>query len=155
MKVTEIMTREPRTCSPATTVAEAAQSMWNADCGILPIVEGGQLVGVVTDRDMYIALATRNARATEVTIGEVATRQVMTCAPDDDVHAALAIMAKARVRRLPVVGFANTVVGILSIDDIVLVAGPRKTIRSEDVVGALKDICGHHHEPAPVAAATT
>lgn len=150
MKVTEIMTTEPRTCSPETTLADAAYLMWNGDCGILPVVEGGQLVGVVTDRDMYIALATRDARASELKIADVATRPVLTCAPDEDVHTALATMAKARVRRLPVIGFANSVVGVLSIDDIVLAAGNRKAIRNDEVVGALKDICGHHHLPAPV-----
>ena len=152
MRVNEIVTTEPRTCSPETTLADAAYLMWNADCGILPVVESGQLVGVVTDRDLYIALATRNARASDLKIGDVATRQVMTCAPDDDVHTALATMAKARVRRLPVVGFANTVIGILSIDDLVLAAGNRKALRNDEVVGALKDICGHHHVPAPVRA---
>ena len=63
MKVKDIMTREPRTCTSDTTVAGAASLLWEGDCGILPVVEDGKLVGVVTDRDMYIALATRNARA--------------------------------------------------------------------------------------------
>jgi CBS domain-containing protein len=151
MKVNEIMTSEPRTCSPETSVAEAAQLMWNADCGILPVVEDGRLAGVVTDRDMYIALATRNVRASELKIRDVASTQVIRCSPDDDVQAALARMAKARVRRLPVVGFAESVVGILSIDDIVLAAGARKGIRNDDVVGAMKDIYGHHHVPVAVA----
>jgi len=59
MKVKEIMTKDVSTCTPDTTVAEAAHLMWEADCGILPVVEDGELEGIVTDRDMYIALATR------------------------------------------------------------------------------------------------
>ena len=60
MKVRDIMTGEPRTCSPGTNLAAAAELMLDGDCGILPVMEDGKLVGVVTDRDMYIALATRN-----------------------------------------------------------------------------------------------
>ena len=61
MKVKEIMTREPKVASPATTLAAAGALMLEGDCGILPVVdEAGKLVGVVTDRDMYIALATRD-----------------------------------------------------------------------------------------------
>ena len=81
--------------------------MWDGDCGILP--DDGQLVGVVTDRDMYIALATQNERASQLKAGAVATAAVATCAPEDDVQAALTIMRESRVRRLPVVGFGDTV----------------------------------------------
>ena len=61
MRIKDVMTREPATCSPATDLAAAAALMLDKDCGILPVVDDhGKLVGVVTDRDMYIALATRN-----------------------------------------------------------------------------------------------
>jgi CBS domain-containing protein len=57
-------------------------------------------------------------------------------------------MREGRVRRLPVVGFGGTVLGILSMNDILLAAGPRKAVSYEDVVQVLQAICGHHH-PAP------
>ena len=148
MKVKDIMTTGPRTCTPDTTVASAGQLMWEGDCGILPVVDEGELVGVVTDRDMYIALATQNARAAHLKVGAVATKKVATCAPEDDVRSALATMRQARVRRLPVVGFGNTVLGILSMNDILLAAGADKAIGNEDVVETLQAICGHHH-PVP------
>lgn len=84
MKVMEIMSTDLQVCSPETTVADAARLMWEADCGILPVVDEGELVGVVTDRDMYIALATRQERASHLRIGAVATAPVATCGPDDD-----------------------------------------------------------------------
>ena len=147
MKVKDIMTTDLKTCSPDTTVAEAAHLMWDGDCGILPVVDGGALVGVVTDRDMYIALATQNARASDVRIGAVATTKVATCAPEDDVRAALTAMKQARVRRLPVVGFGSAVIGIVSMND-VLRAAAGKSVDSEDIVDTLRAICAHHH-PAP------
>ena len=153
MKVKDIMTTDVRTCTPDITLAAAAHLMWEGDCGILPVVDDGELVGVVTDRDMYIALATRNARAAQLKVGAVASRPVATCAPEDDVHAALATMKQARVRRLPVVGFGNTVLGMLSLNDIVLAAGANSQIRDEEVVDALKAICGHHHPVPHIVAA--
>lgn len=153
MKIKELMTTDVKTCTPDTTVAEAAHLMWDGDCGILPVVDDGELVGVVTDRDLYIALATQNARASQLKVGAVASKQLATCAPEDDVQAALATMRHARVRRLPVVGFGGTVLGILSMNDILLAAGAGKEVRSEDVVATLQAICAHHHPVPHVVAA--
>jgi CBS domain-containing protein len=153
MKVKDIMTKDPQTCTRDTTVAAAAHLLWEGDCGILPVIDDGKLVGVVTDRDMYIALATRNARASQLKVGAVATTTVATCAPEDDVHTALATMKRQRVRRLPVVGFGNTVLGVLSMNDIVLAAGAAKPVRSDEVVDTLQAICGHHHPVPHVIAA--
>ena len=153
MKVKDIMTPDPTTCEPDTNLAAAAELMLEADCGILPVVENGRLAGVVTDRDMFIALATRDRRASETMVGQVAGTQVFTCAPDDDVQSALATMKLHRVRRLPVRGFGDTVVGIVSMNDILLAAGPRKAVRSDDVVNVFQEICSHHHPTPHVTAA--
>ena len=154
MKIKDIMTREPATCSPATNLAVAAKLMLDADCGILPVVDDeGRLVGVVTDRDMYIALATRNQLASQITVGDVARKQVFTCALDDDVQAALATMKQQRVRRLPVEGFGGTVAGIISMNDILLASGPRKPVSSVEVIETFQAICAHHHPVPHVTAA--
>jgi len=154
MKIKDIMTPAPTTCSPTTNLAVAAELMLNADCGILPVVdEQGKLVGVVTDRDMYIALATRDTRASQLTVGDVALRDVLTCEPDDDVHAALATMKQHHIRRLPVEGFGRTVAGIVSMNDILLAAGPRKAVRTDEVVDTFQAICAHHHPVPHVTAA--
>ena len=149
MKVRELMTAEPKTCTRDTTLAAAATLLWEGDCGILPVVDGGTLVGVVTDRDMFIALAIRNQLASQMTVGSViGDRPVATCEPEDDAHAALATMKKNRVRRLPVVGFGDTVLGVISMNDLVGAAGTHQTVRNDEVVETLQAICAHHH-PAP------
>jgi CBS domain-containing protein len=102
---------------------------------------------------MYIALATRNKLASQVTVGDVARKRVWTCGPDDDVHAALVTMKEHRIRRLPVEGFGGTALGIVSMNDIVLAAGPRKAIRNDEVVDTFQEICAHHHPTAHVTAA--
>lgn len=153
MNVKSLMTSAPRTCTPATNLAEAAALMLDADCGILPVVdEAGKLVGVVTDRDMYIALATRNTLASQLTVGEVARRKVFTCGPDDDVQSALAVMKQHHVRRLPVEGFGGTVAGVISMNDILLAAG-KKGVDNTDVIETFQAICAHHHPVPHVTAA--
>lgn len=152
MKIKDLMTTDVRTCTPETTVAEAAHLMWDGDCGILPVVDDGELVGVVTDRDMYIALATRNARASHVRVGAVMTTDVVTCAPEDDITAALEQMKHARVRRLPVVGFGRTVLGMVSTNDIVRAAEPGGALEGE-VLETLQAICGHHRPVPHIVAA--
>jgi CBS domain-containing protein len=153
VKVKDVMTAGPRTCRLDTNLAAAAALMLEGDCGILPVVADGKLVGVVTDRDMYIALATRNQRASEITAQDVVQTPVYTCGPDDDVQAALETMKQHCVRRLPVEGFGHTIMGIVSMNDIVLAAGPRKPVRDADVVNTLQAICAHHHPSSEIAAA--
>jgi CBS domain-containing protein len=153
MKAKDIMTPEPRTCAPNTNLAEAAHLMWEADCGILPVTVDGKLVGVVTDRDMYIALATKNARASQLLAGEVASRAVAACEPEDDIATVLDTMRQKRVRRVPVVGFGGTVLGIVSLNDIAMAAGPQKAISSDEVLATMQAICSHHHPLPHIVAA--
>ena len=149
VKVRDIMTSSPTTCPPNATVAAAAALMLLADCGILPVVHEGTLVGVVTDRDMFIALATRNTLASQLRVGEVAGTALWTCGTDDDIRAALATMRQHRIRRLPVVDAGGALVGIVSMNDIVLETGADKNIRSDSVLETMQSICAHPHTLAP------
>jgi len=153
MKIKDVMTPSPTVCVPGTTLAEAASMMLESDCGMLPVVSADALVGVVTDRDLYIALATRNRRASEMTVGEVARGPVWTCAPDDDVHVALATMKEHRIRRVPVTGFAGTVLGVVSVNDLLLAVGPKKQLPGGEVLETLQGICAHPHPTAHVSVA--
>jgi CBS domain-containing protein len=127
--------------------------MLDADCGILPVLDDGRLMGVVTDRDLFIALATRNVRASELTLGDVAQRTVHVCEPDDTVEKALQVMQRFGIRRLPVAGFGGTVVGIVSMNDIVLAASGGKGLRQSDALRTLQAICAHHRPVPHVTAA--
>ena len=152
MKAKDLMTPQPRTCSPDTNLAAAAAIMLDADCGMLPVVDQGRLVGVVTDRDLYIALATRNRRAADLTVGDVAQSPVYTCTPEDEADAVLATMRTHRVRRVPVEGFGGTVLGVISIDDVALAAGADRAVADRDVVATLQAIRSQHQQ-APLATA--
>ena len=153
MKISELMTPDPVTCLPTTNLAEAAALMLQADCGILPIVEHGKIRGVVTDRDLFIALGTRDRQPSTVTVADVMHGPLFSCSPDADVEAVLEIMKAHAIRRVPVEGFGGSVLGIVSMNDIVLAAGKtKKSMLGAEVIGTLQSICAHHH-PAPRIAA--
>jgi CBS domain-containing protein len=125
MKVLEVMMGTPYHCSPETNLGAATELMWTGNCGFLPVVGGdGKVIGVITDRDICVALGTRNKPAGEVTVAEVMSHQVYSCSAEDDVHAALKIMREARVRRLPALAKDGTLLGVISMDDVLVRAEP-------------------------------
>src|SRR5271163_1858855 len=98
------MTKDVSFCNPGTNAAAATEIMWTRNCGSLPIVEDGRgVVGIVTDRDLLIALGTSNRHAADLPVGEVMNKDLSLCAPGDDVRDALKTMARRRLHRLPVV----------------------------------------------------
>jgi CBS domain-containing protein len=146
MKVKDVMMRMPAVCDAGANVGTAVEILWNRNCGILPIVNSQRkVVGVVTDRDLCIALGTRNRLPSEITVDQVASGKVFSCKPDDDIRDALNTMARQKVRRLPVVNKAGALEGILSMDDVILhseggVAGKTSELSYDAVVNALKQV---------------
>jgi CBS domain-containing protein len=119
MKVKDLMKTTPRYCHPEANLGTAAELMWNADCGFLPILSAeGKVIGVITDRDICIALGTRNCLAGQLRVADVMSSKLYSCGPDDDIHAALQAMNEGKVRRLPVTTQSGTLVGVLSINDL-------------------------------------
>ncbi|HYL38250.1 MAG TPA: CBS domain-containing protein [Bryobacteraceae bacterium] len=160
MKVREVMTKETAFCGLDTSLAEATQLMSKRGCGFLPVVgEGGNVIGAITDRDISIALGTRNRKPSEVLVRDVMLPKeftfpkLFTCTPEDDVHCVLKTMRKERIRRLPVVDREGALRGIVSIDDLALRASPlagQRGISCKDVVEAYQAIS---RRPGPRQAA--
>lgn len=121
MKVKDVMMRTAASCNRETNLGAAVEILWDRNCGVLPVVDGDQkVIGVITDRDICIALGTRNRLPGEITVGEVTSGRLFTCVSEDEIRAAMATMAHAKVRRLPVVTADGKLEGILSMDDIVV-----------------------------------
>jgi CBS domain-containing protein len=116
-KVRDAMTPEPRVADPSLSLAEAAQLMRSEDIGSLPIVQEGQLVAVLTDRDIVVRAVAESADLSATKVGDIASRKPVTIEPDQDLDEALALMARAQVRRLPVVE-GGRLVGVLAQADI-------------------------------------
>lgn len=155
MKVQDVMVKGARFCAPDTNLATVAKIFWEQGCGVLPIVENGRAIGMITDRDVSIALGTRNAKAGDTFVRDVALPKVFFCLPQDDIHTALHTMQAQQVRRLPVVDQEGALVGILSLDDVVLFAGEKPTdeLTYTDVVDTMKSIYEHPASVREVAVA--
>ena len=149
MNVQDIMTSDVQCCGPDTNLAAAAKMMWDSDCGALPVLNtNGQVLGMITDRDICMATATKNRPPSEITVWETTSGKAYTCRATDDVHTALDTMKRERVRRLPVVDDDGGVQGIIAMNDFLLAAQEAKgrslpAVSYEDVVHALKAISAH------------
>jgi CBS domain-containing protein len=117
-RVREVMTKNPRTCAADAAVIEAARLMKQEDVGSVPIVEDGHLVGTLTDRDIVIRVIAEGRDPQSTKIRDVASHDLVTIDPDQDLDEALHLMAQHQVRRLPVVEEDGEVVGMLAQADV-------------------------------------
>jgi len=124
--IKEVMTSQVKACEPGTTVADAAKVMAKEDVGPVPVVEEGRLVGIVTDRDIVVRVVAEGRDPSSTTVGEIASRDVVTVSPDDDLDAALKQLAQKQVRRVPVVE-GDRLVGIVAQADIARLGSDAKT----------------------------
>ena len=159
MRVQDVMTWEVESCAPDSNLAQVAEIMWRRDCGIVPVVENpkNRLVGVVTDRDICIASATKHLEPALIAARDAMTPSLLTCSPTDDVHVALKTMGEATVRRLPVIDPEGALVGILSLNDCILAAekSDRRAdakLTYRDVLETLKTIAAHRERTELVEA---
>ena len=117
--VRDAMTPGVETVTPSQPLREAAKLMKTGDFGSVPVVEDGRLVGVLTDRDIVVRAVAQGLDTTAAQVGEVLSTGPVTVEPDQDLDEALVLMARQRIRRLPVVE-QGTLVGVLSQADVAL-----------------------------------
>jgi len=115
--VRHAMTEAPQTIRPDMSAADAAGLMKSEDVGALPVVRDGELVGVVTDRDLVVRVLAERQDPRSVRVGDIATKSPVTVTPDMRLSEARELMAKHQVRRLPVMK-RNELVGILALGDV-------------------------------------
>lgn len=143
MKVKELMSTGVKTVREDADLSTATKLMWDGDCGIVPVVnDDRQVIGVVTDRDICIAAATRSMNPAHIRVGDVMSRTVYTIPETDDARQALSALKDRRVRRLPVVDRQRRLVGVISLSDLVARAEYRRDadIPGEEFLAALKAI---------------
>jgi CBS domain-containing protein len=128
-QIRELMTVKPRTVKAGDSVVEAAKLMRGEDAGIAPIVDGDRLVGVVTDRDIAIRVVAEGRDPQSTKVEEVASQNVVTVDPQQDLDEALRLMAQHQLRRLPVVEEDGKLVGIVAQADVARHADADRTGR--------------------------
>jgi CBS domain-containing protein len=117
--VRDVMTPSVRVANPSQSLAEAADVMKDENVGSVPVVDDGRLVGILTDRDIVIRAVAERRDPQAVKVDEVASRELVTVKPDQDLDEALTLMARHQVRRLPVVE-GEQLVGMLAQADVAL-----------------------------------
>jgi len=135
-QIRELMTVKPRTVKAGDSVVEAAKLMKGEDAGIAPIVDGDRLVGVVTDRDIAIRVVAEGRDPESTTVVDIASQNVVTVDPEQDLDEALRLMAQHQLRRLPVVEEDGKLVGIVAQAD---VARRVDAARTGEVVGEISE----------------
>lgn len=158
MKVKELMTPNAEAIWLTESLSDAAKLMWENDCGVLPVIKDGRkVIGMITDRDICMAVAMRDTNPSCISVEEVMTGQVYSVNPEDDIDRALQAMRDHKIRRLPVVNPQGELEGILSMNDIMLKANGAAAdpLKYKDVVKTYQAICQHPAREAASSVAAT
>jgi CBS domain-containing protein len=149
MRVEQLMTRALKVCTEADTVNRAAQLMWESDCGCVPVVNAdgdGQLIGIITDRDIAMAAYTQGKQLWAIPVGAAMAHKVIACHATDGISQAEALMRENRVRRMPVLDHNERLVGLLSLSDVAreaqreVSAGKRAEVTTDGVSDTLASV---------------
>lgn len=138
MKVKEVMHKGATCVEPTTSIREIAKRMRDADIGAIPVKANGQLVGIVTDRDLACRALADSDVVTTMTAKDVMTSDVVCCSADDDVEIAIDVMEAKQIRRLPVTDSHRNMIGMLSLGDI------SHKVSKELSAEVLRAVSGHH-----------
>jgi CBS domain-containing protein len=140
MKVKDVMTTDVAFCGLEDTLKKTAEIMRYRNCGVVPVVdEEKRVVGMLTDRDVCLAVAARNRKASDVKTKELIGGKVIVCSPEDSLENALKKMRKHQVKRLAAIGENGELAGILSVNDILLSIRKNKELKKK-VYATLKRI---------------
>jgi CBS domain-containing protein len=146
MKVQDVMTKDVIFCAPQDNLADAADLLIQRDCGVLPIVDAAKkVVGIITDRDICIAAASRNMKPSDIKTADFTGKKVFSCQANEKIEDVLKKMKKYQIKRLPVTSQDDALVGIISIADILSATDEHKSLRKK-VISTLKSIS----KPRPI-----
>jgi CBS domain-containing protein len=126
-RIREVMTSDPRSVEPATSVGEAARMLRTEDVGSLPIIERGRIAGMLTDRDIVLRVVAEGRDAESTRVADVASRELVTIDPDQSLEEAARMMSSHQLRRLPVVDEEGRLVGIVAQADLAREASAAET----------------------------
>lgn len=120
MKVRDIMTKEVVSVDPKTSVADTAKRMRDANVGSVIVIDksNNEVKGIVTDRKIVTTVIAESRDPLKEPVGNIVSKNLLTCKDDNDVHDVLKTMGQNKVRRMPVVNERKELVGMLSMSDI-------------------------------------
>ena len=116
MNIREVMTSNPRTIAPTDSIQNAARIMRDEDTGVVPVVDNGRPVGLVTDRDIVVRAVAEDGQLSRP-VSDIVTTGVVSASPDMSTREAAELMSEHQIRRLPVVE-NDRLIGIVSLGDL-------------------------------------
>lgn len=119
-RVREVMVHDVMTVDASATLAEAARRMRDGNVGALPVVSDGQLVGMITDRDLVVRAMADGVDPSAARIGGFSTRDLVCARPESSIEEAMEVMSECQIGRLPVVDRDNRVVGMVTLSSLAL-----------------------------------
>lgn len=128
MQLKDIMTQHVEVISPEATLQEAAEKMQQFDIGPLPVYDGKQLVGMLTDRDIIVRAVAKGYDPKTTPVREAMTPDIAYSFEDQDVQEAARIMEECQIRRLPILDRAKRLVGIVSLGDLAVRTGEQQQV---------------------------
>lgn len=118
MQVRDVMTRNFTSIERQAAIRNAAEKMRELDIGMLPVDEGGEIIGAVTDRDITVRATAQGADPNTTTVGEIMSNEVYACYEDNDLEEAARIMADHQIHRVMVTNDSGEFVGMLALADL-------------------------------------
>lgn len=137
MKVKDIMSTKVEALLPHYSLRTAARKMKEFNLGSMPVVENGDLLGIITDRDISVFAIAMGYGSESTEVQKVMSKEVYTCQPEQELSDAAHIMEQQHIRRLAVLDGENGLEGFLSVDDIARV--------SPDLAGAVLEAATPTH----------
>lgn len=135
MKVSEVMTAQVVTAKPNSTVKQVAKTMSEIDSGVIPVVEDGKVLGLITDRDIVVRVVAEGG-SLDAPVSEIMTDEVQSCQEEDNLADATAKMGNHQVRRLVVLNDAGRLTGILSLGDVAMDYGAKAVGKTLEEISA-------------------
>ena len=127
MQVKDAMTKGIRIAEPDEALPHAAKKMRTQGIGSLPVIQDGELIGMITDRDIAVRAVGDNKDPSSVKVRDIMSEDCFWCSETEGLEDAVRIMEQYKIRRLPVMNSENKVVGMLSLEDVALHAPPSLT----------------------------
>jgi len=149
MKIKDVMVHDVVAINPSASLAEAAELMRQANVGILPVVEDGQVCGVITDRDLVVRAIAIGADLSSTPVGECATGDPILAHPDWNLDQAMHAMARAQIGRLPVIDDDNALAGIVTLGSLAL-----RSKRDKETLATAKAVSSRSVKATPRSSST-
>lgn len=154
MKVKDLMNKTVHRVHFDQNLQDAAQLMWEKDCGWAPVIDrDGKVQATITDRDIAMAAYLNGTRLADIPLHEAQSKSLVTCSQSADIASVEKTMQSHQLRRLPVVDRNGKLVGVIALNDIAIAySAGRKGVDAKGVSDTLAAICSHQHAAQQAAA---